>query len=90
MRTLSILLSVLALIPAAAMAQDQPVWPEHPRPDFTRSPWVNLNGPWQFAFDPDDAFDPVTVDTEASDTDRVTLRWKNPPWPPLRKGGKIG
>jgi hypothetical protein len=30
-------------------------WPEHPRPDFTREPWVNLNGAWDFAFDPDDA-----------------------------------
>ena len=29
--------------------------PEHPRPDFQRSPWRNLNGPWQFRFDADDA-----------------------------------
>ena len=25
--------------------------PEHPRPDFYRSNWVNLNGPWDFKFD---------------------------------------
>lgn len=25
--------------------------PEHPRPDFERSEWVNLNGRWRFAFD---------------------------------------
>ena len=25
--------------------------PEHPRPDFQRSAWLNLNGTWQFAFD---------------------------------------
>ncbi|MCL5269069.1 MAG: hypothetical protein M1457_00585, partial [bacterium] len=25
--------------------------PEHPRPDFERAQWLNLNGPWQFAFD---------------------------------------
>jgi len=25
--------------------------PEHPRPDFQRAQWVNLNGPWQFRFD---------------------------------------
>ena len=25
--------------------------PEHPRPDFERAEWVNLNGRWQFAFD---------------------------------------
>ncbi len=26
--------------------------PEHPRPNFKREPWHNLNGPWRFAFDP--------------------------------------
>ncbi len=26
--------------------------PEHPRPDFCRQSWKNLNGDWQFAFDP--------------------------------------
>ena len=26
--------------------------PEHPRPDFMRQPWLNLNGTWRFAFDP--------------------------------------
>ncbi|RJP31692.1 MAG: glycoside hydrolase family 2 [Candidatus Omnitrophota bacterium] len=25
--------------------------PEHPRPDFQREQWVNLNGPWDFQFD---------------------------------------
>jgi Glycosyl hydrolases family 2, sugar binding domain/Glycosyl hydrolases family 2/Glycosyl hydrolases family 2, TIM barrel domain len=25
--------------------------PEHPRPDFERAAWVNLNGTWQFRFD---------------------------------------
>jgi hypothetical protein len=25
--------------------------PEHPRPDFQRPQWLNLNGPWQFRFD---------------------------------------
>ena len=28
--------------------------PEHPRPDFQRENWLNLNGEWQFAFDEDD------------------------------------
>ena len=28
--------------------------PEHPRPDFQRDNWLNLNGTWQFVFDPDD------------------------------------
>jgi beta-galactosidase/beta-glucuronidase len=25
--------------------------PEHPRPDFERREWLNLNGRWDFAFD---------------------------------------
>jgi hypothetical protein len=29
--------------------------PEHPRPDFQRSDWVNLNGEWEFRFDQGDA-----------------------------------
>jgi hypothetical protein len=28
--------------------------PEHPRPDAVRSHWLNLNGPWEFRFDPRD------------------------------------
>lgn len=28
--------------------------PEHPRPDFVRQQWMNLNGEWQFAFDDND------------------------------------
>jgi len=29
--------------------------PEHPRPDFERANWVNLNGTWQFRFDKENA-----------------------------------
>lgn len=29
--------------------------PEHPRPDFQRAAWLNLNGQWRFAFDPSDS-----------------------------------
>lgn len=28
--------------------------PEHPRPDFQRPEWENLNGSWEFRFDPQD------------------------------------
>ncbi|HYX82123.1 MAG TPA: glycoside hydrolase family 2 TIM barrel-domain containing protein, partial [Gemmatimonadales bacterium] len=28
---------------------------EHPRPDFQRAEWLNLNGPWRFTFDAQDA-----------------------------------
>jgi len=27
--------------------------PEHPRPDFQRKDWINLNGAWEFQFDKD-------------------------------------
>lgn len=53
MRQTVCILTVFSCLHAAASA-DIP-WPEHPRPDFERSPWVNLNGPWAFAFDPKDA-----------------------------------
>ncbi|MBN1639779.1 MAG: beta-glucuronidase [Anaerolineae bacterium] len=26
--------------------------PEHPRPQFVRAPWINLNGTWTYALDP--------------------------------------
>jgi hypothetical protein len=29
--------------------------PEHPRPDFERSAWINLNGDWKFRFDGENA-----------------------------------
>ncbi len=29
--------------------------PEHPRPQFVRDRWLNLNGPWQFEADPGDS-----------------------------------
>jgi beta-galactosidase/beta-glucuronidase len=46
---------VLALLVGAASpsaAADSIPLPEHPRPDFQRAQWLNLNGRWQFAFDP--------------------------------------
>ncbi len=50
-------LAVLALGSAAwpAYAADAIPLPEHPRPDFERPAWLNLNGPWQFRFDADNA-----------------------------------
>ncbi len=37
----------------AGIADSIPL-PEHPRPDFQRALWLNLNGRWQFAYDPKD------------------------------------
>ena len=43
-------LAAAVLLAGAATAEDLPL-PEHPRPDFERPAWVNLNGRWQFRFD---------------------------------------
>jgi len=45
----SIFLLFLLLNPSI-YAQEIPL-PEHPRPDFQREQWENLNGTWDFAFD---------------------------------------
>lgn len=45
---------VLAAAGKAANAPAIPL-PEHPRPDFERAEWLNLNGSWQFRFDKDNA-----------------------------------
>ena len=37
-----------------AVAADAVPRPEHPTPDAVRPHWANLNGPWQFRFDPKD------------------------------------
>jgi hypothetical protein len=44
---------------AASSAAPPPIPPsiplaEHPRPDFQREEWLNLNGPWDFQFDAQD------------------------------------
>lgn len=43
----------LVVLAAPIFAADIPR-PEHPRPDFRRDAWLNLNGTWQFEFDPGD------------------------------------
>lgn len=40
--------SIIAILAAADIPR-----PEHPRPDFERTAWLNLNGAWDFDFDPD-------------------------------------
>ena len=41
--------------PQSIMATDSQIpRPEHPRPDFQRDHWINLNGRWRFTFDPRD------------------------------------
>jgi hypothetical protein len=48
--TVSAAVAATVLLGGPARAQDIPL-PEHPRPDFERSAWMNLNGRWEFRFD---------------------------------------
>ena len=47
--TLAVLLGT-TFINLSAQTLEIPL-PEHPRPDFERAEWVNLNGSWSFNFD---------------------------------------
>ncbi|HEX2781025.1 MAG TPA: hypothetical protein VHM30_16115, partial [Gemmatimonadaceae bacterium] len=52
----AIVASLVLLGASAASAQrDSIPLPEHPRPDFERADWQNLNGRWRFRFDKGDA-----------------------------------
>ena len=44
------LLTICYLLVTHLIGQAIPL-PEHPRPDFERKEWANLNGEWNFAFD---------------------------------------
>ncbi|HEY6108876.1 MAG TPA: sugar-binding domain-containing protein, partial [Gemmatimonadales bacterium] len=46
--------ALLAVVGLGARPDSIPL-PEHPRPDFQRDLWLNLNGRWRFAFDPEDS-----------------------------------
>ena len=54
MKSLKSLIGVFALLAfiscAGSGAESIPL-PEHPRPDFERAQWMNLNGHWDFTFD---------------------------------------
>jgi len=45
--------AVLAVSSTVSVPSTIPL-PEHPRPDFQREAWLNLNGPWQFQLDAQD------------------------------------
>lgn len=47
-------LIVLMGLPLVVRAEAAIPRPEHPRPDAVRPHWANLNGRWQFRFDPKD------------------------------------
>ena len=68
--------------------------PEYPRPDFQRGTsegidWICLNGPWEFAFDPDDTGEQNRWFAAGSTTDSIyTLQIQVPyPWESLAAWG---
>src|ERR1035438_2833539 len=42
---------MIAFILLIASLQTETPRPEYPQPQFQREQWLNLNGPWEFAFD---------------------------------------
>jgi hypothetical protein len=53
-RSLALGLAVSAALHLPGLGAAAPL-PEFPRPDFERVEWANLNGAWEFRFDPQDA-----------------------------------
>jgi hypothetical protein len=51
LETASTAVVAAVLLAGPVRAQGDIPLPEHPRPDFERPAWVNLNGTWQFRFD---------------------------------------
>ena len=47
----NVLLMTLLLIVVANLSANTIPRPEHPRPQFERNEWINLNGKWSFDFD---------------------------------------
>jgi len=55
--------------------------PEHPRPDFARTDWINLNGAWSFAFDPTNVGEKSNWQTDRKEWEReilVPFSWGSP------------
>jgi hypothetical protein len=77
MNTVKRFLLVLLIAPITALTQTIPL-PEHPRPDFERRQWVNLNGVWQFEFDSlDQGLSKKWNEDNASFTHKITVPF---PW----------
>ena len=59
--------------------------PEHPRPDFQRSGWINLNGPWQFEIDRERKGMEHGYTSGSNLTKRITI-----PFPPESRLSGVG
>ncbi len=58
MRVVSLLFAALC---ASCAGVDSIPLPEHPRPDWERTEWMNLNGRWDFGFEKDAYDRTITV-----------------------------
>ncbi|MGQ9589155.1 MAG: glycoside hydrolase family 2 protein [Planctomycetota bacterium] len=53
--SMTVVVSLVFGFGLTALGAETPIpLPEHPRPDFERAAWLNLNGPWAFRPDPED------------------------------------
>ncbi len=71
---------ILSIVVCAVSAAKIPL-PEHPRPDFQRADWINLNGVWQFRFDKDNVGvqkDWASQDVEFPLSIKVPFPWGSP------------
>ncbi|MEM6629968.1 MAG: sugar-binding domain-containing protein [Bacteroidota bacterium] len=75
------LLVVCILFSSITLLSQSIPLPEHPRPDFERLDWQNLNGMWDFAFDPENeggmknwAYDGIPTSTQI----QVPFPWGSP------------
>lgn len=72
---------ILSFAAISACAETGIPLAEHPRPDFMRDAWVNLNGQWDFALDPDEKGESDGWYNDASVFDRkivVPFSWAAP------------
>jgi len=78
MRNLKNQLLVSCLLAAMTLTAQPIPLPEHPRPDFERAQWQNLNGSWQFEFDSlDQGIQKKWADGNTTFSHRVTVPF---PW----------
>lgn len=61
----------------SAQSADSIPLPEHPRPDFERAAWSNLNGTWQFRADAARGAESAGVSRETDYPERITVPF---PW----------
>lgn len=65
-----------ACTPTEKQITDIPL-PEHPRPDFERADWINLNGHWDFTFDQTLAEAGITANSSTSFDKQIMVPF---PW----------